>query len=218
MLARSRSLLVLTLCAAILGVAQAERPHLPNAAGPAEARDTAVFAGGCFWSMERPFQHVPGVLSTMVGYTGGHTQHPRYEDVGTRTTGHTESVAVVFDPTRVTYEKLLDVYWHNIDPVTHDAQFCDRGNDYRTAIFYRTEAQHGAAERSKATIERSGQLHSPIVTEIVKASTFWRAEEYHQHFADRNPAHYDAYRRGCGRDARLHELWGDRAAPYVPAR
>lgn len=177
--------------------------------------DTATFAGGCFWSMERPFEHVPGVISTTVGYAGGHTANPTYEQVGTRKTGHAESVQVVYDPSAVTYEKLLDVYWHNIDPVTREAQFCDGGNDYRTIIFYHTPAQQQAAEESKRVI----QLHfkQPLATEIIPAPTFWKAEEYHQHFADRNPGRYNAYRRGCGRDDSLKELWGNRAAPYVPA-
>ena len=181
------------------------------------ARDTATFAGGCFWSMERPFDHVPGVRSTTVGYAGGHTKNPTYEQVNTRTTGHTETVLVEYDPSKVTYEKLLDVYWHNIDPVTKDRQFCDAGPDYRTVIFTRGAAQQAAALRSKEALDKSGRFKTPIVTEVVPNATFWRAEEYHQHFADRHPAQYDAYRRGCGRDARLHELWGDAASPYVPA-
>jgi len=177
-------------------------------------RDTAVFAGGCFWSMERPFQHVPGVASTTVGYTGGHTQNPTYEQVNTRRTGHAEAVQVVYDPSKVSYKKLLDVYWHNIDPVRRDAQFCDQGTDYRTAIFYRGATQKRAAEESRLAVQP--RFHQPIVTAIEPALTFWRAEEYHQHFADRNPDHYNAYRRGCKRDQRLHELWGAAASPYVP--
>ncbi len=178
--------------------------------------DTAMFAGGCFWSMERPFQHVPGVVATTVGYAGGHTKNPTYEEVNTRTTGHTETVQVVFDPSKVTYAKLLEVYWHNIDPVTKDRQFCDGGNDYRTVIFTHGAEQAAAATASKKALDASGHFKTPIVTEIVANAPFWRGEEYHQHFADRNPDHYNAYRRGCGRDARLHELWGDSAAPYVP--
>ena len=179
--------------------------------------DTATFAGGCFWSMERPFDHTPGVLSTTVGYTGGTKVNPSYEDVGTRTTGHAESVEVHFDPTKVTYEKLLYIYWHNIDPVTRDAQFCDHGNDYRSAIFYHNDAQRKAAESSKAELDKSGLFKSPIVTQIAAASTFWKAEDYHQHYADRNPIQYNLYRLGCGRDARLKELWGSSAEPNVPS-
>ena len=185
-----------------------------SAAEAVTALDTAVFAGGCFWSMERPFQHVPGVASTTVGYTGGRTQNPTYEQVNTRRTGHAEAVQVVYDPGKVSYQKLLDVYWHNIDPIRRDAQFCDQGTDYRTAIFYHGAAQERAAEESRRALQP--RFRQPIVTAIEQASTFWRAEEYHQHFADRNPDHYNAYRLGCKRDQRLHELWGSAAAPYVP--
>lgn len=178
--------------------------------------DTAMFAGGCFWSMERPFQHVPGVIGTTVGYAGGHTANPTYEQVNTRTTGHTETVRVEFDRARVSYEKLLDVYWHNIDPVTKDRQFCDGGSDYRTAIFTRNAEQRSAATATKQAFDQSGHFKTPIVTEIVADAKFWRGEEYHQHFADRNHERYDSYKRGCGRDARLRELWGNAAAPYVP--
>ena len=179
--------------------------------------DTAMFAGGCFWSMERPFQHVPGVLATTVGYAGGTTANPTYEQVNTRKTGHTETVRVEYDPSRVSYEKLLDVYWHNIDPVTKDRQFCDGGSDYRTVIFTHSADQQAKAVASKAALDRAGHFKAPVVTEIVANASFWRGEEYHQHFADRNPDRYDAYRRGCGRDARLRELWGNAASPFVPA-
>lgn len=196
---------------------RAESAVVANSPLPAGAKvDTAAFAGGCFWSMERPFQHVPGIVSTTVGYAGGHTQNPTYEEVNTRTTGHTETVQVLFDPTQVSYEKLLDVYWHNIDPVTRDRQFCDGGSDYRTAIFAHGALQLSAAKASKAALDKSGKLSRPVVTEVEAAGPFWKAEEYHQHFADRNPARYEAYRRACGRDARLTEIWGAAAAPYVP--
>lgn len=176
--------------------------------------DTATFAGGCFWSMERPFDHVPGVVTTAVGYAGGHTKNPTYEEVSTRKTGHAESVQVVYDPAQVTYDKLLDVYWHNIDPVTKEAQFCDGGNDYRTIVFYRNDAQRQAAEHSRQVVQH--HFKQPLATEIIPASTFWMAEEYHQHFADRNPVRYNAYRIGCRRGERLTELWGASAAPFVP--
>lgn len=188
----------------------------PAASVSSATRDTAMFAGGCFWSMERPFDHVPGVTSTTVGYAGGHTTNPTYEQVNTRTTGHTETVLVEYDPAKVTYEKLLDVYWHNIDPVTKDRQFCDGGPDYRTVIFTHGAAQRAAAVRSRDALDRSGHFKVPVVTEIVTDAPFWRGEEYHQHYADRNPVRYEAYRLGCGRDARLRELWGNAAAPYVP--
>ncbi len=187
-----------------------------NAGGIGAVVDTAMFAGGCFWSMERPFAHVPGVIATTVGYAGGHKANPTYEQVNTRTTGHAETVQVEFDPSKVSYEKLLDVYWRNIDPVTKDRQFCDGGSDYRTIIFTRNPAQRAAAEQSKVALEKSAHFKTRIVTEILANARFWRGEEYHQHFADRNPDRYNAYKRGCGRDARLHQLWGDAAAPYVP--
>lgn len=192
-------------------------PVTPLSAPSASPRvDTATFAGGCFWSMERPFDNTTGVISTTVGYTGGTLSNPRYSDVGSRSTGHAESVEVHYDPAKVTYDRLLYIYWHNIDPVTRDAQFCDHGNEYRTVIFYRNDSQKRAAEASKALLQKSGLFKSPIVTQIVPVSTFWRAEEYHQHYADRNPVQYNLYRAGCGRDARLKQLWGSSAEPNVP--
>lgn len=190
----------------------------PNVVVPAKAPavEVATFAGGCFWSMERPFDHTPGVVSTTVGYTGGHTANPTYDDVSSKTTGHAESVQVRYDPSKTSYDKLLYVYWHNIDPVTHDSQFCDQGTEYRPAIFYGNEAQHQAALKSKEELNKSGIFKSPIITEIDPAGTFYKAEDYHQHFADKNPDRYNAYRRGCGRDERLKELWGSSAEPNVP--
>jgi peptide-methionine (S)-S-oxide reductase len=205
-----------------LGVVTAAASSTVIAASPSHAPaaaaqiDTATFAGGCFWSMERPFDHTAGVVSVIVGYTGGTLANPTYDDVGTRTTGHAESVEVHYDPSKVTYDKLLYIYWHNIDPITREAQFCDHGNEYRTAIFYHNEAQRKAAEASKAELDKSGLFKSPVVTQIAAASTFWKAEEYHQHYADRNPIQYNLYRVGCGRDARLKELWGSSAEPNVP--
>lgn len=166
--------------------------------------------------MERPFDHMPGVISATVGYTGGHTANPSYDQVSTRSTGHAESVQVRYDPSKTSYEKLLYVYWHNVDPVTHDRQFCDQGTEYRTAIFYTNDAQRAAAEKSRDELNRSGLFKKPVVTEIVAATTFYPAEAYHQHFAEKNPDRYNAYRRGCGRDDRLKELWGSSAEPYVP--
>ncbi len=206
------SLIIALGAASTTAAAAAPTRPLPQAA----QRDTATFAGGCFWSMERPFDHTTGVISTTVGYTGGTKAKPTYDDVGTRGTGHAESVEVHYDPAKVTYEKLLYIYWHNIDPVTREAQFCDHGNEYRTAIFYHNDAQRKAAEASKAELDKSGLFKSPIVTQIVAASTFWPAEDYHQHYADRNPIQYNLYRVGCGRDARLKQLWGSSAEPNVP--
>jgi len=174
----------------------------------------ATFAGGCFWCMEPPYDKLPGVVATISGYTGGRKANPTYEEVSSGTTGHAESVTVVYDPKKVTYEKLLDVFWHNIDPTVKDRQFCDGGNQYRTAIFYHDEAQRKAAEASKAALEKSKPFREPIVTEIVMAGPFYPAEDYHQDFYMKNPVRYQLYRSGCGRDARLKQLWGDQAGGH----
>jgi len=173
--------------------------------------ETAIFAGGCFWCVESDFDKVPGVVSTTSGYTGGHTQHPTYDEVSAGGTGHAESVEIVFDPKVVSYRKLLEVYWHSVDPTVKDRQFCDIGTQYRTAIFYLDERQKRLAEESKAQIERSKPFKAPIVTEIVKAGEFWPAEEYHQDYYKKNPLRYHFYREVCGRDARLNQLWGNEA-------
>jgi peptide-methionine (S)-S-oxide reductase len=173
----------------------------------------ATFAGGCFWCMEPPFEALEGVVSVTAGYTGGTKANPTYEEVSAGGTGHAESVEIVYAPAKVSYEKLLDVFWHNIDPTTADAQFCDHGRQYRTAIFYHDEMQKRLAEKSKQSLEESKTLPGPIVTEIVPAGTFYPAEEYHQDYAKKNPIRYRYYRYACGRDARLRELWGE-AAPH----
>lgn len=188
--------------------------HVPSGESRTAQSAVATFAGGCFWSMERPFDHTPGVISTTVGFAGGRTRDPSYMQVSTEKTGHAESVEVRYDPSRVTYDQLLEIYWHNVDPITRDAQFCDHGPSYRTVIFYHDDAQRAAAERSRAVIQR--HFTQPVVTEIVAAGKFYAAEAYHQHFAETHKAQYDAYRRGCGRDARLKALWGDAAEPNVP--
>ena len=177
-------------------------------AQPAEPAKTAIatFAGGCFWCVEADFDKVEGVISTTSGYTGGHTVEPSYEEVSRGGTGHAESVEVVFDPAKVSYEKLLDVFWHNIDPLTKNGQFCDHGDQYRTAIFYHDETQHSLAEASKAKVQ--ARFKSPIVTEVTAAGPFHKAEEYHQDYHLKNPIRYKFYRFNCGRDARLEELWG----------
>jgi peptide-methionine (S)-S-oxide reductase len=176
-----------------------------------EATALATFAGGCFWCMEHPFDQLPGVLSVTSGYTGGHLKQPTYEQVSAGGTGHTESVQVVYDPAKIDYTKLLDVYWHNIDPLTSNAQFCDHGTQYRSAIFYHDEEQRRRAEESKQALEASGRFKAPIVTEIVPASEFYPAEEYHQHYYRKNPVRYKFYRWNCGRDQRLKQLWGESA-------
>ncbi len=169
---------------------------------------TATFAGGCFWCMEPPFDKVVGVVSTTAGYTGGSKKNPTYEEVSAGGTGHVEAVQIVYDPREVSYEKLLDTFWHNVDPTDAGGQFCDRGNQYRTIIFCHDETQKRLAERSKARLEQSKPFRQPIVTEIVPASDFYPAEAYHQDYYRKNPLRYKLYRYACGRDRRLDELWG----------
>jgi peptide-methionine (S)-S-oxide reductase len=179
-------------------------------AGGAAAQGTAkaTFAGGCFWCMEPPYDKLPGVLSTTSGYMGGKKRSPTYEEVSTGTTGHTEVVQVVYDPAKVSYEKLLEVFWRNIDPTVRDQQFCDVGSQYRTAIFYHDEEQKRLAEASKAALEKSKPFKAPIVTPVQAAGEFWPAEDYHQDYYKKNPVRYKYYRTGCGRDERLKQLWG----------
>jgi peptide-methionine (S)-S-oxide reductase len=201
------------LLALVLFAALARAEEAIVATGPAPAGlEKAAFAGGCFWCMPGPYDKLPGVVSTTVGYTGGEKASPTYHEVGAGGTGHIESIEIVFDPKKVSYEKILDVFWHNVDPTNPYGQFCDNGSSYRTAIFFENDAQRVAAEASKKAIVASGVLKKPIVTEIVKAGVFWKAEEYHQSYYKKNPIRYNFYRSGCGRDARLKEIWGD-AAP-----
>ncbi len=169
---------------------------------------TATFAGGCFWSMQRMLDEVPGVIMTTVGYTGGHIANPTYEQVSSETTGHAESVQVVYDSAQISYAKLLDAYWHDIDPVAVDQQFCDSGSSYRSIIFYHDAEQQRLAEASKQALVASGRFNQPIVTEIVAATTFYPAEAYHQKFYLKSPTQYAMYRAGCGRDASLARIWG----------
>jgi len=171
--------------------------------------ETATFAGGCFWCMEHPFDELDGVLSTTSGYTGGHKDHPSYEEVSSGSTGHAEAIQIVFDPARISYTQLLDVYWRNSDPTTPNRQFCDIGTQYRPAIFYHSEAQKQAAEASKRALMQHASFGKLIVTEITVASRFWPAEEYHQNYYLKNPIRYKFYRYNCGRDQRLKQLWGE---------
>jgi len=172
----------------------------------------AYFAMGCFWCGESDFEGMPGVKTVISGYTGGSQKNPTYEQVSSGLTGHFESVDVVYDPSRISYEKLLDVFWHSVDPTQANGQFCDRGSQYRSAIFYRDSSQAKAARASKRAIEASGVLKAPIVTFILPAGTFWPAEEYHQDFCRKEPDHYNSYREGCARDRRLAQIWGKAAA------
>jgi len=180
-----------------------------TAAQASEGTASAVFAGGCFWCMEPPFDALDGVISTTSGYTGGELADPTYEQVSNGGTGHVEAVEVVYDPEIVSYETLLDVFWRNIDPVDDGGQFCDRGPQYRSAIFVRNERQRLAAEASRRKVARSGELSGEIATAIRPATAFYAAEPYHQDYYRENPLRYKFYRFTCGRDQRLSELWGD---------
>jgi peptide-methionine (S)-S-oxide reductase len=168
----------------------------------------ATFAGGCFWCVEADFDKVPGVLATVSGYTGGHVVNPRYEAVSAKTTGHAEVVQITFDPAKVSYGQLLNVYWRSIDPTTVDRQFCDVGSPYRTAVYTHGAEQAAAARASLAELEKTKPFPQPIVTRIESAVAFYEAEEYHQNYYKKNPIRYAYYRNGCGRDARLAQLWG----------
>lgn len=201
--------LIGAVCAQV-GTPGAKPPVAAKAAVPATTA-RAIFAGGCFWCMEAPFDKLDGVVSTTSGYTGGSKKNPTYQEVSSGGTGHAEAVEVVFDPAKVSYERLLDVFWHNIDPTSKDAQFCDHGTQYRSGIFYLDSAQNAAAQSSRLALEKSKPFKGAIVTEITAATVFYPAEDYHQDYYIKNPIRYKFYRSGCGRDARLTELWGDQA-------
>lgn len=193
-----RLLFSLIAVAAIAGAAAAQ-PAVPE-------RAVATFAGGCFWCVESDFDHVPGVLETISGYTGGKVANPTYSQVSAGGTGHAESVEVVYDPRKVSFAQLLDYFWHHVDPTVKDQQFCDHGNQYRTAIFVHNDEERKLAEASKKKVE--AELKKPIYTEIVQAGPFYRAEDYHQDFYLKNPTKYKFYRWNCGRDQRLEQIWG----------
>ncbi|MEO1445694.1 MAG: peptide-methionine (S)-S-oxide reductase MsrA [Cyanobacteria bacterium J06635_11] len=181
-------------------------PVEPAAAADGSSLTTATFAGGCFWCMEGPFDALPGVSATVSGYTGGSVENPTYSQVSSGNTGHTEAMQVTYDPTQVSYETLLETFWYNIDPLDGSGQFCDKGSQYRSAIFYDTPEQQSLAAVSKQAIAK--RLKQPIATEITPASTFYPAEDYHQNYYLTRPVRYKVYRYGCGRDQRLSELWG----------
>ena len=177
------------------------------AGDPPPGMQQAIFGGGCFWSMEHVFDEIPGVQSVTAGYTGGSAKSPSYEQVELGITGHVEAVRVVFDPSKVAYETLLDAYWHNTDPTEGAGQFCDFGPQYRPVIFYSGDAQQQRAEASKKALE-DAQRFKRVMTRVLPASTFWIAEAYHQHYYKTHATAYQRYRVGCGRDARLREVWG----------
>ena len=198
---------------AVAGTTASPARKAPAVDTPETARvATAVFAMGCFWCGETQFEEQPGVQSVVSGYAGGREPNPTYEQVSAGVTGHVESIRITYDPTRTSYEKLLDLFWHGIDPTQDDGQFCDHGAQYRSVVFVADSTQRRLAEASKRAIEKSGVLKAPIVTRILPATRFWPAEEYHQDFWRKDPLRYRSYREGCGRDRRLRELWGDRAA------
>ena len=179
-------------------MSEANKPH---------EYELATFAGGCFWCMVTPFEEMPGIIRVVSGYTGGHTEHPTYEQVCSETTGHAEAVQITFDPELMPYEQLLELFWRQIDPTDAGGQFHDRGSSYRTAIFYHNEEQKRLAEASKEQLERSGRFDKPIATEIVPAAVFYPAEDYHQDYHTKNPFRYKMYRKGSGRDAFIEQHW-----------
>jgi len=181
----------------------------PTAATQADSLANAIFAGGCFWCVEADFEKLPGVVKAESGYIGGKVENPTYEQVSAGGTGHAEAVRIWYDPQKVTYEQLLDYFWRHVDPTVKDRQFCDAGAQYRTAIFYQGDAQRAAAEASKTALEKSGRF-SRIYTEVLPAGTFYLAEDYHQDYYKKNPIRYSYYRKSCGRDARVDEVWSDK--------
>ena len=197
---------VLTVAVLLIGAWNVQSTSLA-AAGATSGK--AYFAGGCFWCMEEVFEKVEGVLSATSGYMGGTVSNPTYEEVSAGRTGHAESVEVVYDPAKVSYQKLLEAFWRNVDPITPNAQFCDHGNQYRSAIFFQTEDEKRASDSSKQVIEQSRRFKEPIVTQIVMAPQFYPAEEYHQDFYKKNPIRYKLYKYNCGRAQRLEALWGN---------
>lgn len=198
-------LLALSLFAAAVFAADPE-----NTSATEQRNETAIFAGGCFWCMEPPFDKLDGVTSTTSGYTSGHKKNPTYKEVSAGISGHTEAIQVIFDPKQISYAELLQVFWKNIDPVAVNRQFCDAGTQYRSGIYYLDEKQEAAAKQSFQQLEKNKPFEGIIATEIVAASTFYPAEEYHQDYYIKNPLRYKYYRYSCGRDKRLAELWGEK--------
>ena len=200
--------LLLALVCTVPSFAQNAAKQQPAPAGKSKF-EVATLAGGCFWCMQPPFDYAKGVVSTVVGYTGGKEKNPTYEQVSSRKTGHRESIQVTFDPAQISYAQILDIYWRSFDPTQADGQFADIGPQYRAAIFYHNEEQKRIAEESKEKLAKSGKFKKPIVTEILPASAFWPAEEYHQKYYLKNSADYNRYKVGSGRAGFLHSVWGD---------
>ena len=200
-------ILLLALVFALPSIAQNAMKQQPAPAGKAKF-EVATLAGGCFWCMQPPFDQAKGVVSTVVGYTGGKEKNPSYEQVSSRKTGHRESIQVTFDPAQISYAQILDIYWRSFNPTQGDGQFADIGPQYRAAIFYHNEEQKRIAEESKEKLAKSGKFKKPIVTEILPASAFWPAEEYHQKYYLKNPAHYQSYAVNSGRYPFLERTWG----------
>ena len=200
----------LLLAGALALSAQAQTAPAPKATAATPATAKATFAGGCFWCMEEAYEKVPGVISAVSGYMGGQTKNPTYEQVSSGRSGHAEVVQVEYDPAKVSYQKLLEAFWHNIDPTQKDAQFCDHGSQYRSAIFYHDDEQRRLAEASRAALAKDKPFKGEIVTQLARADTFYPAEDYHQDYYKKNPLRYKYYKTGCGREARLEQLWGKR--------
>ena len=197
---------------AYLSTASADETPPLSAPPPPALVEEAIFAGGCFWCVESDFDKVEGVVDTISGYTGGTVENPTYKQVSKETTGHYEAVKVVYDPSVVSYSELVEYFWRHVDPTDDGGQFCDRGQSYETAIFAKPGEERVIAEASKAALEESGLLPDPVVTPILEASKFWRAEEYHQDYYEKNPLRYNYYRRACGRDKRVKEVWAKERA------
>jgi peptide-methionine (S)-S-oxide reductase len=209
---RTRIALALLAAGALALLIAADKGETPAGTPAPEERAVAIFAGGCFWCMEPPFDRLPGVLSTTSGYTGGSVVKPSYEQVSSGTTGHREAVQVEYDPKRMSYAQLLEVFWHNIDPTDAGGQFCDRGEQYTSAIFASGEEQVALANASKEKLAASHVLAKPVVTQVLPAGPFYPAEDYHQDYYVKNPLRYKFYRTGCGRDNVLEQVWGSAPA------
>ncbi|MBO0763388.1 MAG: peptide-methionine (S)-S-oxide reductase MsrA [Hyphomicrobiaceae bacterium] len=193
---------------AALAVAAAIGAAAQPASAAGESPAVATFAGGCFWCVEEAFEKVPGVITAISGYTGGHVPNPTYQQVSHEDTGHAEAVRVTYDPARVSYEQLVDWFWRNIDPTQANGQFCDLGSSYRSVIFVHDEAQRKVAEATKQALQASGRFKQPIATQIATAGPFYAAEDYHQGYSKKNPYRYRFYKFNCGRAQRLEQIWG----------